>query len=423
MQRKAAVETAILLGVVMSQLSSIRCTRSPPSCQQNWETCMAHFCSSNQTILQHICKDGACQMKGWRRCALTLRSLTEGHPDLRPCLCPGEGERPCALLRQLHTHCLPHTHTGTIAEQKMTPPMDWETNRLQDPSLPGLPGPSRGGSCLQQMSVCIQDNACNRQLVPVIQTCSSKPCQNSQCARVTQAFYRGLAAEVALGLGMCQCEPGDLDCQGVQHTLHSGSCGAEEEEKEERTCLEEVDGCLEDSTCRPVLEGLLSQCWSEEDRPCSASLSSVCLSLLDPTLLLRQHPGCLSALVATAGTPLRQRCTCRSLDQHGLLRCTALHHALLNHSLYQLPVLEATGSSHQPDLVSGPQTHSWMSDQLLCILAYVLLVVAVLPGAVLVVYKLGREVWLSYCCNCRTYRGAEKATFQPPEKRSSLIVT
>ncbi|XP_067093220.1 GDNF family receptor alpha-like [Osmerus mordax] len=423
MQRKAAVETAILIGVVISQLCSIRSTRSPPSCQHNWETCMAHFCSRNYTFLRHICKDGACQMKGSRWCALTLRSLKERHPDLRPCLCAWEGERPCALLRQLHTHCLPHTHTGTIAEQKMTPAMDWQANSFQEPSLPALPGgPGRGGFCLQQMSVCIQDNACNRQLVSVIQTCSSKPCKNSQCARVTQAFYRSLPAEVALGLGMCQCEPGDLDCQGVRHTLHSGSCGAEEEE-EERTCLEMVDGCLEDPTCRPVLEGLLSQCWSEEDRPCSASLSPVCLSLLDPSLLLRQRPGCLSALVATAGTPLRQHCTCRGLDLHGLLLCTALHPALLNHSLYQLPVLEATGSSHQPDLVSGPQAHSWMNDQLLYVLAYVLVVMAVLSGTVLVVHKLRNEVCLSYCCNCRRYRGAEKARFHPPEKSGSLIVT
>ena len=76
--------------------------------------CIHHLVKSLFFNLPPLCVvlDGACQMKGWRRCALTLRSLTEGHPDLRPCLCPGEGERPCALLRQLHTHCLPHTHTG-----------------------------------------------------------------------------------------------------------------------------------------------------------------------------------------------------------------------------------------------------------------------------------------------------------------------
>ncbi|CAL8257371.1 unnamed protein product [Lota lota] len=82
-----------------------------------------------------------------------------------------------------------------------------------------------GGSCLERIALCLGDQVCNRNLGPLLQTCSAEQCNRTRCRDTSLRFYGGLPVAVADLLVMCDCGPGEKDCQRLATMLHSGTCG------------------------------------------------------------------------------------------------------------------------------------------------------------------------------------------------------
>ncbi|MGH0139284.1 UNVERIFIED_CONTAM: hypothetical protein FKN15_037074 [Acipenser sinensis] len=105
-------------------------------------------------------------------------------------------------------------------------------------------------SCLEMTMFCIQDEICNRLLVPQIKACSENhnKCNATQCQRAVQKFYDNLPPKVAGMLVFCDCGPSDEPCQQVQGILHARLCSGDRDLPP--TCLEVIDKCMEDTFCR-----------------------------------------------------------------------------------------------------------------------------------------------------------------------------
>lgn len=103
------------------------------------------------------------------------------------------------------------------------------------------------GSCLNQMSACVSDKVCNKNLTPVLQARRADPCDRQRCQQATQHFYGSMPQNVAEMLAMCECEATDQNCLLMKTDLHSGMCG-----DETQICQDRVNQCVEDSNCRYV---------------------------------------------------------------------------------------------------------------------------------------------------------------------------
>ncbi|XP_070301144.1 GDNF family receptor alpha-like [Salvelinus sp. IW2-2015] len=289
-----------------------------------------------------------------------------------------------------------------IAQQKKSSTVDWKSSSLKEYVH------DIDGSCLQQMTICLHDDVCNRQIVPLVQTCLAKQCNSTHCRQVTQQLYAGLPYNIAEMFVLCECDPGDPDCLHMKEGLHSGTCGEHLEEARTQICLEIFDNCLGEALCRNRLEALLSNCWDTEDTPCSDFSMDECTSLLDPALILGGDAKCRMSLIATMGTTLQHPCTCGGLHNKDLFKCNMMREVLHNRTHFMSPVKKESTPYVPPPMSESESGYEWLSDQLVNVFAYILLVAVVLLGVMIVFH-------------IRTHRGNEKPQFHPPDKNSVVI--
>ncbi|KAJ8013737.1 hypothetical protein DPEC_G00032900 [Dallia pectoralis] len=259
--------------------------------------------------------------------------------------------------------------------------LDWKASSLKDIVH------ETGGSCLQQMTICLNDEVCNRWLVPLVEACSARQCNNTHCQQTAQQFYAGLPHNVAQMFVLCGCDPGDQDCLHMKKSLHSGLCEEQLEEITVPICLEVFHSCLGEMHCRSRLEALLTECWDAEDTPCRDYGIDACISYLDFALILGGDPECKLALTATMGSTLQRPCTCEGQYSRDLVKCNTIHELLHNRALFMTP-MKKESTSYVPPQMNGSRTgYKWLSDQLLCVFAYVLLVVVVLTAVMIVFHR------------------------------------
>lgn len=113
------------------------------------------------------------------------------------------------------------------------------------------------GFCTDRFTACVSDSVCNHHLIPVLQACMVERCDNNQCQREIQQFYRNMPQKTAEMLVMCECEPTDQECPLMKTGLQSGTCGVET-----LICQETVAQCVQDRVCRCVLHFYKrTKCW------------------------------------------------------------------------------------------------------------------------------------------------------------------
>ncbi|KAK1170913.1 hypothetical protein AOXY_G7863 [Acipenser oxyrinchus oxyrinchus] len=187
-------------------------------------------------------------------------------------------------------------------------------------------------SCLEMTMFCIQDEICNRLLVPQVKACSENhnKCNATQCQRAVQKFYDNLPPKVAGMLVFCDCGPSDEPCQQVQGILHARLCSGDRDLPP--TCLEVIDKCMEDTFCRERYELLQSKCWGDEKGLCQDyDNDKDCLltTAEESTTCMRYHE-CRAAYIGTRGTFLQVPCTCNGLQNTEQSTCkqfqNMLHH-------------------------------------------------------------------------------------------------
>lgn len=122
-----------------------------------------------------------------------------------------------------------------------------------------------GGSCTDQVTVCISDAVCNRFLAPFLQVCMAEQCDPVRCQQATQHFYGSMPANVAEMLVMCECEGSDRSCMQVKTALHSSTCGVKT-----MICLDTIADCVEESNCRYFPQSTSQQQYSMLVQDCSA---------------------------------------------------------------------------------------------------------------------------------------------------------
>ncbi|XP_036429436.1 GDNF family receptor alpha-like [Colossoma macropomum] len=295
------------------------CSRISSGCLSVMRPCISpDLCASEQNLLRKICdsEDGRCELQGSERCNVTILTILGHSPSWRECVCADEDS--CSALQLLASHCLSHL----------------------------VPGPN--SSCLQEMTLCVQDKICNRHLVPFVQSCSDPQCEDSRCRLATRRFFSGLPQTVAETLVFCECERDDQDCQDVQNTLYSSSCSGGHTLP--WNCLEMLDSCTGDELCslrmcrtdcrtgnkKAVLpqtfEGFLSNCFGQEGAPLSGYSTRDLIHLIDLDIFLSGDKECRMAFVATMGSILQSPCTCHGLHRDDLYRCNILQQAIQNRS-------------------------------------------------------------------------------------------
>ncbi|KAM3863066.1 GDNF family receptor alpha-like [Diretmus argenteus] len=291
---------AVIIGVVISQITNIRISSKSPDCLAVMETCISDLCKTEQRFFSGVCEvnDEGCQIKGSKVCNMTIQSILDQFPSLQGCMCAWEEEL-CSSIQALATQC------------------------HQKPVYDGT------GSCLKQINVCVHDEVCNRYLVPLLHACSAEQCDSAHCQQVTHQFYAGMPYNVAEMLVMCECELWDQDCLLIKSTLQSGTCG-----DETWTCQEGVKHCLDDWHCRNLLKTFRAKCWNAEDTQCSDDdyRDDECIGQMDPALILGGAIECKLAFLATVGTALQYPCTCKGIYKDDLLKCNILHDILNNRS-------------------------------------------------------------------------------------------
>ncbi|CAB1338520.1 unnamed protein product [Coregonus sp. 'balchen'] len=459
MQRTTGVKTAMVIVVLVYQITSIQISSRSTGCLAFMETCLSESAFCEKTSLRNICnpKDGqalsssvrsrwnpmkeqpittrdsclsalhSCQKS--HHCALVYKKLKDScQKGKKLCNSPSSQDHCLSLWMELQSTSLSNC-TCTMSRRKCQGIWSVVNNNsciqnaleaLGSTGLHDLKDRSNtrkkltgnvhdiDGSCLQQMTICLHDEVCNRRMVPLVQTCSAKQCNSTHCRQVTQQLYAGLPYNIAEMFVLCECDPGDPDCLHMKEGLHSGTCGEHLEEARTQICLEIFDNCLREALCRNRLEALLSNCWDTEDTPCSDYAMDECTSLLDPALILGGDAECRMALIATMGTALQHPCTCDGLHNKDLLKCDMMHQVLHNRTHFMSPVKKDRTPYVPPPVSESGSGYEWLSDQLLYVFAYILLVAVVLM-AVMIVFHI------------RTHRGNEKPQFHPPDKNGVVI--
>ncbi|KAM3605753.1 uncharacterized protein V6R79_004030 [Siganus canaliculatus] len=350
---------------------------SPSSeCLAHVDTCMANLCKSEQALSSGNCRDEGCQIKGSDICNMTIQAALDQSPSLRGCVCSWE-EGLCDSAQALATQC-----------------------RRQ-------PVPNSAGSCLDQMTVCVSDEVCNRYLAPVLQACMTEECNHERCQQVTRQFYAGMPRSVAEMLVMCECDASDQSCAHMKTALHSGTCG-----DQTWICQETLDQCVQDSNCRNLLKTLQAKCWVSEEAQCSNSDLQIyeCFNHMDPTLILGADAECKIAFLATLGTTLHYPCTCRGVQAGNVLMCDRIRDVFHNRSHFMASLKSNSGPSKPPDISGSEQGHMWSHDYLLYICATALLVGVVILMPLAVVSK----IWM--------LRRKDKTKFHHPQKSNSVVI-
>ncbi|MBN3308875.1 OX2R protein, partial [Amia calva] len=187
-------------------------------------------------------------------------------------------------------------------------------------------------SCSDVAKLCLEDEICNRELVPHVKACSESlnQCNVSQCQRAVQLFYDSLPSNVAEILVFCDCSPSDDKCLQVQGLLHSQFCSGQLSHTP--TCLEVFDICIEDIFCRHRYKTFQDKCWGAGKLICDGHMGDDCSSYLDEHLMFSGEDACKAAFTGTMGTILQHPCTCYGLENAEELKCKQLHNVLHNRS-------------------------------------------------------------------------------------------
>ncbi|KAI5108565.1 GDNF family receptor alpha-like [Silurus meridionalis] len=210
------------------------------------------------------------------------------------------------------------------------------------------------------MTLCIQDEVCNRQLVPFVQSCSVPQCEERLCRLAARRFYSNLPENMAEMLVFCQCEPDDKDCQNFQTMLNSNSC--KQDQIPQWNCLEMLDNCTEEKICRKTFEAFLSKCFGPDDVSFTGHSSTDLLHVMDLDFFVSGNKECRLAFVATMGTILQSPCTCHGLDHHHLYRCNVLRQAIHNRSYFRPQGPKRNISSTKSKENTLQQERSWLKD-------------------------------------------------------------
>ncbi|XP_051503437.1 GDNF family receptor alpha-like [Myxocyprinus asiaticus] len=390
---------AVLL-IVSHLLYQVICinTSTSPDCISHMDACVSpSFCRNEQAVFRNICdfKDGGCRMTDAKVCNSNLQMMLTRAPVLGECLCSGQD--PCSTLQQLYSQCQHH--------------LVRRTNR----------------SCLEEIIACIEDEDCNRQMVPFVQACSTQ-CDPSECRQAMGQFYSSLPHDVAESLMFCECEREDPECQQMKTSLHCGSC-INDELQTPMTCLEMLDSCAGDALCRQTFNRYLSECFGAVEAPYGEHSTSEWLQHLDPDFFLGEELQCRVAFVATMGSILHNPCTCDGLHHLHQHKCNEFQHMFQNKSLFKLSGTQTNfkektsdkssieqqptnqSSIEQQPTITSSIEQQWLSDQLLYLLIYIsLLMVVVLFAISLVLHRLRR-----------IHQAAGKASFEANQTKSLIL--
>ncbi|XP_029306080.1 GDNF family receptor alpha-like [Cottoperca gobio] len=321
-----SLEAAVILGIVIHQISSISISSPPADCFAAVETCMSNLCKwSEEAFYGSICEDDGCQIKGSEVCNLTIQTVLDQFPSLHGCVCAREEEL-CGSIQALATQC----HQKTVQDG--------------------------AASCLDQMGVCVSDAVCNRYLAPVIQACMAQQCDRDRCQKVSQQFYGSMPHNVAEILVMCECEASDQSCLDMKTVLHSGTCG-----DHTWICQDTVNQCVEDSNCRYLLKTFRAKCWSPEEAQCSDIdlQKDECISQMNQALILGADSECKIAFLATLGTALHYPCACNGMRNDDLLTCNMIYDVLHNRSHFMTSWKSNSGPTKSPEIDEPEQGHTW----------------------------------------------------------------
>ncbi|XP_052006692.1 GDNF family receptor alpha-like [Xyrauchen texanus] len=412
-----AMKAALL--IVSHLLYQVICinTSTSPDCISHMDACVSpSFCRNEQVVFRNICdfKDGSCRMTDAKVCNSNLQMMLTRAPLLGECLCSGLD--PCSTLQQLYSQCKHH-----LAQKRTELKQEWQTN-----------GHSRyvrhtNRSCLEEIIACIEDEDCNRQMVPFVQACSTQ-CDPSECRQAIGKFYSNLPHDVAESLVFCDCEREDPECQQMKTSIHFGSCISDEMQTP-MTCLEELDSCAGDTLCRQTFNRYLSECFGAVEAPYGEHSTSEWLQHLDPDFFLGEEHECRVAFVATMGSILHNPCTCDGLRHHHQHKCNELQHMFQNKSVFKFSGTQKTfkeKTSDKSSIEQQPTNQSsieqqptntssieqqWLSDQFLYLLIYIsLLMVVVLFAISLAIHRLRR-----------IHQAAGKASFEANQTKSLML--
>uniref|UniRef100_A0A8C4TGM7 GDNF family receptor alpha like n=1 Tax=Erpetoichthys calabaricus TaxID=27687 RepID=A0A8C4TGM7_ERPCA len=158
-------------------------------------------------------------------------------------------------------------------------------------------------SCTEIKKLCIQNETCNRLLVPRLSACPEDPaqCNTSRCQMAVQRFYEKLPFNMAEMLAFCDCSAVDDDCLHLKRSFHDRMCSGDITPSS--TCIDVLDRCMADAACRHRFDAFHSKCWSEGQEVCNGSKD------------------CRAAFIATRGTVLQIPCTCKGLERSHWSKC------------------------------------------------------------------------------------------------------
>ncbi|GAA6101607.1 GDNF family receptor alpha-like isoform X3 [Tachysurus ichikawai] len=373
-------------------------------------------------------------MQSTEGCNVTIQAILA---HSRECVCTDEN--PCSVLQLLVSFChsyladvdpLPASDTSILANQQGSsqanarhPHSDhhlpfpvhennlknkdeWKESKLLT-SVPTL-----DISCVQGMTLCIQDEVCNRQLVPFVQSCSTPQCEDRLCRITARQFFSSLPENMVDMLVFCQCEPDDQDCQHFQTMLNSNSC--KQDQTSQWNCLEMLDNCTGERICRQRFEVFLSKCFGSEDVSLSGYSTIELLHVIDLNFFVSGNKACRLAFVDTMGSVLQSLCTCHGLDHHNLYRCNVLQQAIHNRSYFEPQGPKENISTTKSKVNKSQQEDSWPNDQLLYIvLSVCVLVVIIAVSLAIVTHKLGKKHNVSKNPDSR---------YKPPEDSTKSFV-
>ncbi|XP_067277986.1 GDNF family receptor alpha-like [Pseudorasbora parva] len=421
---KAMDAALLIVAHLLFQLVCLNASRTT-DCTSHMDACVSkHICRSEQAVLRDVCnyKDGGCHPTDSKVCNATLQMMLNRSPSLGECVCSGAD--PCGILQQLYSQCqhrLARKTKQIEAEQKASV---HHTNR----------------SCLDETMACLGEEACNTRMVPFVQECNAYQCNPSQCRQAMRVFYSALPHNVAERLVFCDCDGEDQECQQMKASLHSGSCVSDQSQTH-WTCLEALDSCSGDGSCRQIFNRYLTKCFVAEDSAFDST--SDWLNLLNPDIFLGEDLQCRAAFVETMGSILHHPCTCDGLHYHDQYKCNELKEIFQDRSLFKLsktkkdfqqgkslesnigrpPTNEPSAGEtiqhgQSDDFRNGQQPtndssvkQQWLSDQLLYLLIYIsALMVVVLFIVSLVLLRLRR-----------VHQAAGKPHFEDHQSKSLML--
>ncbi|XP_056617378.1 GDNF family receptor alpha-like [Triplophysa dalaica] len=382
-----AIKPALFASYLLFQ---VVCTST--ACTSHISACVSRrFCKNEQEFLTHICdfKDGRSQVTDPKVCNNTLQMTLTRSPALGECLCYSSVS--CSTLQQMCSQCQHH-----LAQENKKHDAEWQTG-----------GHKINRSCLEEIMACIEDEMCNRKMVPFVQACSAHQCKPLQCRQATGHFYSTLPLNRAETMVFCECDREDQECQEMKDSLHSGSCVTDESQTP-WTCLEMLDSCTGDVLCRQRINRYLSDCFGAVEAPLDHQHSaSDWLQLLDPDFFLGEQQQCRVAFVATMGSVLQNPCICDRLHHQDLHKCNRLQQLFQNKSLFKLSRTketlrhklsdeinvrpQPTNESSSEQQLTDESSTELLSDQLFYLLIYIsVLTMVVLFAVSLILHRLRR---------------------------------